>query len=160
MAVKWDLQSQHTEHIHFIFTTSDFTFKSILPSSPGDSYGNKDATPIQALFTSHLEEFLENCVKPALYLHLINISSLTDFYHRFSNYHFYQILWNTLKLTSILQIPQSTSGIAPYKKHTNHHTSAHKIRNHPGHTKKVIIYSQAIASIARLLHLMISTTPT
>ncbi|XP_059571208.1 uncharacterized protein LOC132244181 [Alligator mississippiensis] len=153
-----------TELIHFILTHNNFTSDNQhFLQRMGTAMGTKMAPQYANLFMSHLEEdFLKNCtIKPLLYLRYINdifiiwtenLQSLIEFHQKFSNPHLSIRLSLEYSSTSIsfldtmISIQKGKIQTTVYKKPTDQHTYLHRTSNHPKHTKKSVIYSQALRS--------------
>ncbi|XP_059589400.1 uncharacterized protein LOC109283074 isoform X2 [Alligator mississippiensis] len=127
----------------------------------GTAMGTKMAPQYANLFMSHLEEdFLKNCtIKPLLYLRYIddifiiwteNLQSLIEFHQKFNNHHpsiqlsLEYSSTNISFLDTMISILNDKIQTTLYKKPKDKHTDLHRISNHPKHTKKVVIYSQAL----------------
>ncbi|XP_059582023.1 uncharacterized protein LOC109284452 [Alligator mississippiensis] len=151
-----------TDLIHFTLTHNNFTFNNQhFLQTMGTAMGTKMAPQYANLFMSHLEEdFLKNCtIKPLLYLRYIddifiiwseNQESLIEFHQKFNSHHpsirlsLEYSSTNIPFLDTMISIQKGKIQTTVYKKPTDQHTYLHKTSNHPKHTKKAVIYSQAI----------------
>ncbi|XP_059588797.1 uncharacterized protein LOC109283246 isoform X1 [Alligator mississippiensis] len=151
-----------TDLIHFILTHNYFTFNNQqFLQMMGTAMGTKMAPQYANLFMSHLEEdFLKNCtIKPLLYLRYIddifiiwteNLQSLIEFHQKFNSHHpsirlsLEYSSTNISFLDTMISIQKGKIQTTVYKKPTDQHTYLHRTSNHPKHTKKAVIYSQAL----------------